>query len=77
MFEANSWKRHGIIEKVIILVVEDEAIIRMGTVQMLKDAGYAVVEASNADAAIEILESREAISAPFSPISKCPARFAA
>ena len=45
-------------EKTVILVVEDEAIIRMGTVQMLEDAGFAVLEACNADVALKILESR-------------------
>ena len=35
----------------VILVVEDEAIIRMGTVQMLEDAGFEVLEACNADVA--------------------------
>jgi len=44
--------------KNVILVVEDEAIIRMGTVQLLEDAGYTALEASNADVAIKILESR-------------------
>jgi two-component system, response regulator PdtaR len=46
------------LEKTVILVVEDEAIIRMGTVQMLEDAGFAVLEACNADVALKILESR-------------------
>ena len=55
-------------KKSFILVVEDEALIRIGTVQMLKDAGYAVVEASNADTAIGILESRDDIRAVFTDI---------
>jgi two-component system, response regulator PdtaR len=52
----------------IILVVEDEAIIRMGTVQMLEDAGFAVLEACNADVALKILESRIDIDAVFTDI---------
>ena len=55
-------------EKVTILVVENEAIIRMGTVQLLQDAGYSVVEAPDADAAIRILESRNDIRAVFTDI---------
>ena len=55
-------------KKKVILVVEDEAIIRMGTVQILEDAGYAVVEAWNADVAIEILEGRNDIRAVFTDI---------
>jgi len=52
----------------VILVVEDEAIIRMGAVQMLTDAGFAVLEACNADVALEILESRTDIAAVFTDI---------
>jgi CheY-like chemotaxis protein len=53
----------------VILVVEDEALIRMGAVQMLEDAGFVVVEASNADAAIKILEDRSDIRAVFTDIN--------
>jgi two-component system, response regulator PdtaR len=49
------------LDKLTILVVEDEAIIRMGTVHMLQDAGYTVLETHNADAAIQILEARNDI----------------
>ena len=56
-------------EKAIILVVEDEAIIRMGAVQMLEHAGFVVVEAGNADDAIKILEIRTDIRAVFTDIN--------
>jgi CheY-like chemotaxis protein len=52
----------------VILVVEDEAIIRMETVLMLKAAGFEVLEAYNADIALKILESRTDISAVFTDI---------
>jgi CheY-like chemotaxis protein len=39
-----------------ILVVEDEAFIRMDVVEVLIGAGFEVVEASNADEAVLILE---------------------
>lgn len=55
-------------KKPVILVVEDEAIIRMGTVQMLQDAGYRVLDAANADIAIGILEARSDIKAVFTDI---------
>lgn len=32
-------------KSVVVLVVEDEILIRMGAVQMLEDAGFATVEA--------------------------------
>jgi CheY-like chemotaxis protein len=56
------------LEKVTILVVDDEAIIRMGAVQILLDAGYAVVEACNADVALEILGCRTDIRAVITDI---------
>ena len=43
-------------EKAVILVVEDEALIRMEAVQMLEEAGFVAVEASNADDAMRILD---------------------
>ncbi len=52
-----------------ILVVEDEAIIRMDAIQMLEDAGFATVEAGNADDAIRILEFRSDIRAVFTDIN--------
>ena len=45
----------------LVLVVEDEFLIRMQTVAMIEQAGYNVVEACNADEAIAILEMREDI----------------
>jgi CheY-like chemotaxis protein len=56
-------------KKTVILVVEDEAIIRMGAVQLLEDAGFVVVEAGNADDAMRILESRNDIRAVFTDIN--------
>ena len=38
-----------------ILVVEDEFLIRMMLADDLRDAGYQVIEASNADEALEVL----------------------
>ncbi len=51
-----------------ILVVEDEPIIRMNAVAMIEDAGYDVLEASNADDAITLLETRPQIRVVFSDI---------
>jgi CheY-like chemotaxis protein len=44
-----------------ILVVEDEMMIRMNTVEMVEDAGYASLEAADADGAVAMLESRSDI----------------
>jgi CheY-like chemotaxis protein len=56
------------VENTVILVVEDEAIIRMSAVQMLEDAGFLVLEAGDADAAVALLESRGDICAVFTDI---------
>lgn len=58
----------GLVEKIKILVVEDQAIIRISTAQMLEEAGYGVFEAPNADAAIQILEARNNIRVVFTDI---------
>lgn len=56
-------------EKAVVLVVEDEVLICMSAVQMIEDAGFAVVEACNADEAIQMLESRSDIRAVFTDIN--------
>jgi len=45
----------------VVLVVEDEMLLRMRAVDMVEDAGYTSVEAVDADAAFAILESRSDI----------------
>lgn len=44
-----------------VLVVEDEPLIRMDLVAVLEDMGFPVLEATNADEAIAMLESDPAI----------------
>ena len=45
----------------VVLVVEDEMLLRMRVVDMVEDAGFTSVEAVNADEAVAILESRSDI----------------
>ncbi|MGB9115262.1 MAG: response regulator [Bradyrhizobium sp.] len=45
----------------VVLVVEDEMLLRMRAVDMVEDAGYTSVEAVDADEAVAILESRSDI----------------
>jgi CheY-like chemotaxis protein len=52
----------------VVLIVEDEMVIRWGAVKMAEDAGFEVLEAANADEAIEILESRNDIRLVFTDI---------
>lgn len=51
-----------------VLVVEDEPLIRIGAIDLISDAGYAVLEATNADEAILLLESHPEIRVVFSDI---------
>ena len=52
----------------VVLVVEDEMLLRMRAVDMVEDAGYVPVEAVDADEALTILQSRSDIALLFSDI---------
>jgi len=52
----------------VVLLVENAAIIRMTAFDIITDAGFEVIEASNADEAICILESRDDIRVVFTDI---------
>lgn len=52
----------------VVLIVEDDPIIRMDAVMMIEDAGLDVIEAANADEAIAILETRPGIRVLFTDI---------
>ena len=53
----------------LVLVVDDEALVRMNAVAMIEQAGHQVIEAANADEAIRILDSRFDIEIVFSDVS--------
>src|SRR3954470_10107757 len=52
----------------VVLVVEDEFLLRMNAVDMIAAAGFEVIEAANADEAIAILENRRDITVVFTDI---------
>jgi CheY-like chemotaxis protein len=52
----------------VVLIVEDEFLLRMNAVDMVGAAGFEVVAAANADEAIEILETRHDITVIFTDI---------
>ena len=54
--------------RIAVLVVEDEAIIRMSIVEELEDAGFEVFEASNAAQAIEVLIANSRIGVMFTDV---------
>ena len=53
---------------VAVLIVEDEPLIRMGTVYLLRDADFEVYEAGSADAAIALLELHKEIRLIFTDV---------
>ena len=52
----------------MVLIVEDELLLRMDAADMIEAAGFEVVEAANADEAIEMLEARRDITVVFTDI---------
>jgi len=60
----------GLVEsgRPVVLIVEDEFLLRMDAVDMIEAAGFEAVEAANADLAIEILEARSDITVIFTDI---------
>jgi CheY-like chemotaxis protein len=55
-------------QKPVVLVVEDESLIRTDAVEMVEMAGFEAISASDADEAIRILESRNDIRAVFTDV---------
>ena len=53
----------------VILVVEDEALVRLAAVGMLEDAGFRMIEAVNADEALELLAADSDIQLLFTDIN--------
>lgn len=54
--------------KSVVLVVEDDALIRMAAVDLVEMAGYEALEAGSADEAIEFLEHRKDIALVFTDV---------
>jgi len=56
------------LSKPLVLVVEDEPLLRLHAVSLIEDAGFATCEAGSADEAIALLESDGRIRIVFSDI---------
>ncbi len=52
----------------VVLIVEDEFLLRIDAADVIAASGFDVIEASNADEAIEILERRPDIAVVFTDI---------
>lgn len=54
--------------KLVVLIVEDEALLRMDAVDFLEEAGFEVIEAAHADEAMAVLADRGDVDAVFTDI---------
>lgn len=52
----------------LVLVVEDEIFLRYVTAEYLEDCGFSVLQAANADEAVDLLRSNRDVGAVFSDI---------
>ena len=52
----------------VVLIVEDEMLLRINAAEMIEAAGFEVIEAGNADQAIKVLEARSDITVIFTDI---------
>ena len=53
----------------VILIVEDEMIVRLSTTDILQDAGYLVLEARDGVEAIAVIELRDDVAALFTDVT--------
>lgn len=53
----------------LVLVVDDEFLVRMSAADLVEEAGHSVIEAASADEAIAILESRNDVDVVFSDVN--------
>jgi CheY-like chemotaxis protein len=58
----------GLKSKAAILVVEDEALIRIWAADLLEENGFSVLEAKDADAALKVLEARPDVKLLFTDV---------
>jgi len=58
----------SVAKRAVILVVEDDVLLRMDAAEMIAAGEFDVIEAANADEAIAILETRLDITAVFTDI---------
>jgi CheY-like chemotaxis protein len=59
---------NAVARRPVVLVVEDEFLIRISAVEIIEDAGFEVLQAADADEALEILQVRTDIRVIFTDI---------
>jgi CheY-like chemotaxis protein len=65
---ASSMAQTKLFKKAIVLVVEDEPLLRLMAVDLVEEAGFEAIEAADADEAVRILETRTDIRIVFTDI---------
>ena len=55
-------------DRILILIVEDESLVRMHGCDVLESAGFEVLEADSADEAVKVLEEHDDVHLLFSDI---------
>lgn len=61
--------RREILHRPVVLLVEDELLVRLTQVEILREAEFWVVEAQDADEAFDLLKSRSDISAVLTDVN--------
>lgn len=61
--------RREILNRPVVLLVEDESLVRLTQVEILKDAEFWVLEAQDADEAFDLLKRRPDISAVLTDVN--------
>jgi CheY-like chemotaxis protein len=56
-------------QKLAVLIVEDDTLVRLLAVDIVEEAGYIALEAADADEAVSILEARSDIAVLFTDIN--------
>src|ERR1700759_4888358 len=54
---------------VVVLIVEDETLVRLYAAASFQDSGFTVIKAADGDEALEILEARSDIAAVFTDVN--------
>lgn len=67
LFKLHFGETH-MVNSAVILVVEDHPLIRLNALDLVRDAGFEAIGASNADEAISILEARSDVRLVFTDV---------
>ena len=54
--------------RAVVLIVEDESLVRMMVIELFEDEGFEVLEATNADEALQVFERRNDVSLLFTDV---------